>query len=242
MSDHILDEQLVLHYYGEGDRLVEEHLAGCPDCRSQYRRLQLVLNTVRDPLPERAPDYEQQVWARLEPKVSRGSWRRWLEWRRWVPAAAVAGLLVAAFLAGRYTPRPPQVASNDPQVRERVLLVAVGQHLERSQMVLAELVNREPKQSLDIAPERAVARNLVGENRLYRQTAQAAGDARITAVLDDLERVLVEIANSPEEPSAAQLDVLRQRIESEGLMFKVRVVRSRLREEAAPPETGTTKL
>ena len=29
MSDHIPDEQLVLHYYGEGDRLVEEHLEEC---------------------------------------------------------------------------------------------------------------------------------------------------------------------------------------------------------------------
>ena len=69
MSDHIPDEQLVLHYYGESDRLVEEHLAECSACRGQYRRLQLVLNTVRDPLPERPADYEQQVWARLEPRV-----------------------------------------------------------------------------------------------------------------------------------------------------------------------------
>ena len=122
-----------------------------------------------------------------------------------------------------------------------VLVLQVGQHLERSQLVLAELVNLESKHRADIAPERAVARNLADENRLYRQTAQAAGDTRITSVLDDLERVLVEIANSPEEPTAAQLDVLRQRIESEGLLFKVRVVRSRLREQATP-KIGTTKL
>jgi hypothetical protein len=242
MSEHIPEEQLVLHYYGEGDRLIEEHLGGCVDCRTQYRRLQLVLNSVRDPLPERSPDYESRLWAKLEPKVRRSDWRRWFEWRTLVPVAAVAALVVIAFFAGRYTPRPSEVASNAPQVRERVLLVAVGQHLERSQMVLAALVNLHPKERSDIAPERAVARNLVDENRLYRQTAQAAGDARITSVLDDLERVLVEIANSPEEASAAQLDVLRQRIESEGLLFKVRVVRSRLREEVAPLKTGTTKL
>ena len=156
--------------------------------------------------------------------------------------AAVAGLLVAAFLAGRYSPRPPNVASNTPQVRERVLFVAVGQHLERSQMVLAELVNMEPKERTDIAPERAVARSLVDENRLYRQTAQAAGDTRIASVLDDLERILVEIANSPEDPTPDQLEVLRRRIESEGLLFKVRVVRSHLHEQAAPQRTGTTNL
>ena len=239
---HISEDLLVLHYYGEADASIAAHLAECANCRGAYRRLQLVLNVVQDPLPERPRDYEQQVWAKLEPQVRGRRWRRWLEWKRWVPATAVAAMLAAAFFIGRYTsPSAPESASTSGG-RERVLLVAVGQHLERSQMVLAELVNQEPGERQDIAPERAVARNLVAENRLYLQTAQAAGDARMASVLEDLERVLVEIANSPDEPPPAQLEVLRKRIESEGLLFKVRVVRSRIRQETMPLKTVSTKL
>jgi hypothetical protein len=53
--------------------------------------------------------------------------------------------------------------------------------------------------------------------------------------LDDLERVLLEIAHSPNEVSSGQLDDLRQQIESRGLLFKVRVMGSQAREQEAAP-------
>jgi hypothetical protein len=55
--------------------------------------------------------------------------------------------VVVAFVAGRWSgapvpaPTPDAVASVAP---ERVLLVAVGDHLDRSQMVLVELLNADP--------------------------------------------------------------------------------------------------
>ena len=63
-------------------------------------------------------------------------------------------------------------------------------------------------------------------------------------MLDDLERVLIEIAHSPTEVSSGQLDDLRQQIESRGLLFKVRVLGSQVREqEVAPaPQKDKKKL
>jgi len=48
--------------------------------------------------------------------------------------------------------------------------------------------------------------------------------------LDELERVLLDIANSPDEVTPAQFESLRKRIESKGILFKVRVVNQDLRE------------
>jgi vacuolar-type H+-ATPase subunit E/Vma4 len=76
---------------------------------------------------------------------------------------------------------------------------------------------------------------LVGANRLYRQTALNAGEAGMASVLDQLERVLVEVANSPSEVSSKQLESLRKRIESQGILFKVRVVGSDVRKRAQRP-------
>ncbi len=65
--------------------------------------------------------------------------------------------MVAAFLAGRFYPQSHQpralAGAADPQHGERVLLVAVGDYLERSQMVLIELANAHPKGKLDISAE-----------------------------------------------------------------------------------------
>lgn len=103
-------------------------------------------------------------------------------------------------------------------------------------MVLAELSNApEQKGKLDISDERELAAELVDDNRLYRQTARATGDAAVASVLDDLERVLLEIAHSPSEIYSGQLADLRQQIESRGLLFRVRVLGSRVRDEESKP-------
>jgi len=88
-----------------------------------------------------------------------------------------------------------------------------------------------------------MAAELVDDNRLYRQTARNTGNAAVANVLDDLERVLIEIAHSPTEVSSGQLDDLRQQIESRGLLFKVRVLGSQVREqEVAPAQKDKNKL
>jgi hypothetical protein len=43
-------------------------------------------------------------------------------------------------------------------------------------------------------------------------------------VLDDLERVLVAVANGPASESAGDLDALKARIQSNDLLFKIRVM------------------
>jgi len=121
-------------------------------------------------------------------------------------------------------------ASAAPLVRREILLVAVGDHLERSQITLAELVNTSNGPRVDISMEQERARDLVLENRLYRQTAVETGDAPVAAVLDDLERVLVEVANSPADLSKAEFERVRQRIEAQGIIFKVRVLGERVRD------------
>jgi hypothetical protein len=122
---------------------------------------------------------------------------------------------------------------------ERVLLVAVGDHLDRSQMVLVELLNADPSAPM-LPVERERAADLVSANRLIRQSASQAGEAGVADVLDELERVLIEIANGTADESASELQVLKARIESRGILFRLRVVNQAVRErgrEYGPPVT-----
>jgi len=56
-------------------------------------------------------------------------------------------------------------------------------------------------------------------------------------VLDELERTLLDVAHSPQQPTAAQLEEIRQRIENRGILFKVRVVGKELQQRE---ESGQT--
>jgi hypothetical protein len=196
------------------------------------------------PIPQRGADYGAQVWNRLESRlpVRRRLWAFPSPWRWAVAGTAMAGLLVAAFVAGRFYP-PPQTkqrpvqmaaATADPQAGERILLVAVGDYLERSQMVLVELANANPKASLDISSEQERAADLVSESRLYRQTADHTGNRAVASVLDDLDRVLLEISHAPSHISPGELEKLRQRLEAEGILFKIRVLGSNVRNQEEP--------
>jgi hypothetical protein len=267
--NHPTEEELILHYYGEdevdyaraevdydeaggmgrtaGD--YDRHLEACESCRALYASLQRVLNVVDTlPVPERGPEYEGELWNRIRrhiPASRRASWLAWTGPWRWAAAAsACAGLMVLAFLAGRaYPSRQPaaQLASSaDPQTGERVLLLAVGDYLERSQMVLIELSNASSKHPLDISSEQERAADLVSESRLYRQTAQHTGDTAVAGLLDELDRVLLEITHSPSQLSAGEVEDLRQRLEAEGILFKVRVLGSKVRHQEEPAAGGST--
>jgi hypothetical protein len=97
-------------------------------------------------------------------------------------------------------------------------------------MMLIELVSADGAADLDVATERERAERLAADNRLYRQTALANGNQALAAVLDDLEQVLVDVAASPDLLTPADLVEVRQRIDSKGLLFKVRVLSSEVQQ------------
>ena len=254
--NHLSEEDLVLYFYGDAPRAaaLERHLAECTRCAGEFAHLRATLSAIDYPVPDRAADYEAQLWSTLRPLLEqteapkRSLWAALLQPRRWVVAGALAVILLAAFLAGRYT-RPqktvPEQLANLAQPKtggDRVLMVAVGDHLDRTEMILVELVNTRTTGKVDISAERDVAQSLVNENRLYRQTAQRDKDPEIAGVLEQVERVLMDIAHHPDSVSGKELEELQQRIESQGVLFKVRVIESKVkarsRAEATALETS----
>jgi hypothetical protein len=253
---HLNEEQLVLYYYGEEglDAAAQRHLDFCEECRAALASLQRILNVVDAlPVPGRPADYEAEVWSRVHPEVARSSRRAKFRWGFELPkplrvataAAAFAAVLAAAFLAGRFYEEPhrsrerAEMAARDPQLGEGVLLVAVGDYLERSQMVLIELANARPAGSLDISRQKVRAADLVSESRLYRQTAEHTGDNAVASVLDDLDRVLLEISHAPSHLSPDGLEKLHERLEAEGILFKIRVLGSNVRNQGGPRPAAT---
>jgi hypothetical protein len=127
--------------------------------------------------------------------------------------------------------------------RERILLLAVADHLDRSEMMLVELANVAPEGPDDVVRRQRQAEELLGANRLYRQAVAHAGEAGMASVLEDVERLLVEVAHQPSPPTPAAAELLRRRIESRGLLFKVRVLGVEVREkqkEMGPVPAGVS--
>src|SRR5947208_16327839 len=105
---------------------------------------------------------------------------------------------------------------NKEQVRERVLVVAMGENLGNSESMLVELSNAAPndpaQKEVNIATEQRRAEDLLQENRLYRQTALQEGDKGLASVLDVIERVLLDVAHSTEQVTSAQVEAIHKQI------------------------------
>jgi hypothetical protein len=259
---HPKEEELIAYHDGEaaGREGIAAHVADCPECRTELDRIDALLAALENiPVLDPGEDYGQRVWQQISPRLpeKRKHWWdfllsqpkpfNWLEPRRWVAAGMIAALVLAAFVAGRLSrsvnPVGP-VAVDQTKVRERILVMAVGEHLGRSEMVLVELANSGPQSAgekqVNISGEQRRAEDLLEENRLYRQTALEQGDAALAGVLDELERVLLDVAHSPQQVTPAQLESIRQRIEARGILFKVRVVGKELQERGESGNTPAT--
>ncbi|PYX95986.1 MAG: hypothetical protein DMG62_09135 [Acidobacteria bacterium] len=258
--NHPSEQNLVLYFYGDAPRAaaLDRHLAECKECAAEFAQLRATLSAIDYPVPDRPADYEAQLWSTLRPRLEqseaprRSAWAAVLQPRRWAIAGALAAIIVGAFLLGRISgPKQPGstqvVNKQSPSGKDRVLMVAVGDHLDRTEMILVELANTRAEGKVDISAERDFAQTLVNENRLYRQTAQRDKDPEIANVLDQVERVLIDIAHHPDSVSGKELEELQQRIESQGVLFKVRVIESKVKarsraESGKPKSAGDARL
>ena len=196
-------------------------------------------------MPEAPAGFEHEMWARVEPHVVSGfrPTLRTFDVPRWALAAAAAVLAVVSFTLGRvWAPAPSSTSSSASvadarSLNERLLHSEVEEHLERSQRMLVELANADDSAPVMRASGRDQAADLVAAGRLYRRSAEEMGDADTRDLLEDVERVLVEVANGPAPETSNDLNSVRARISDQDLIFRLRLMTSamRARERRATP-------
>jgi hypothetical protein len=234
---HLSQDELVLLHYGDRTPTdaVREHLETCTHCRAEQAALASLLEAIEPPpVPERDAAYADRVYRQVTARISQPSRPTrtlsfWVTWPRFAAAAAALVLAVLAFWAGREQGRTEIALS--PEQRERILLLAVSEHLERSERMLRDLVNTQQTATTDLGQGPQTAERLAADNRIYRATAVHAGQADLAQLLDELERVLVEIANTPTTVSGPEFNALWRRIQANGLLIKMRIAESETRHD-----------
>lgn len=248
---HLSEEDLILIYYNEAGVAAgsRRHLAECTECQTAAESLRQTLDLCTEwTVPERDAEFERSVWAglapALTPALTTAPRRRWFAsaWfvpRAWVAVATAVVLMAGAFALGRLSksghPQTPVMAGLSNQARERILEISLADHLDRAGMLLTEISNSgDGEATHDFALERGRAQDLVEEGRLLRQTLvlrekSMRGGSATAGFLDDVERVLLEVANAPDMVSAREIEQVRERIGEGSLLFKARIIEANLR-------------
>jgi hypothetical protein len=238
---HLSDEELVLIYYNEpgASRDARIHLAQCEHCRAGAASLAETLNLCSEwSVPDVAPGFGKAMWAQLAPRLRNQSHRSWFRPsfppRALLWAAGIAALMIVAFVAGRSSRNQPArtaFAGLSPQASARILAISLADHFDRAEMLLTEISNISETEQSDLAAARDRAHDLVDEGRLMRQALGKQEDNAVLPLVDQVERFMLEVANTPDPAGAAEIRGLKQQMDSDSLLFKVRIVETNLRNQ-----------
>jgi len=254
----------------ENTAAVERHLEACPRCAVAFEELKRDLADMdRIEAPARDARYGDRVWAAIahalpdyalpERSRSRSWWGVagggfWASpWSNpWIKAAgyaaACAVLVSSAFYAGRVwqmkQPQPVPVARVEapkPQPARPIVVVVLDDHLDRSERFLVELKHADLDSSAMASPLGDEARNLLAANRVCRKNVGQGDDPELTTALDHLDSLMADAASEPGGLNADAIARLQQKMNADGLLFEVRVLRSRISHRAANnPDKGGT--
>jgi hypothetical protein len=241
------------------------HIESCVDCRDTFAALKSDLDAVPaiDP-PARGEDYGQAVWQSIAPRLTRYEPRRF-QWPLLSVgmrigmglgfAAACALLVAGGFFAGSLwqskhqqqvvarSTAPAPGSHTGASAQPRVVVVVLSDHLDRSERFLVELKHADLDNSGSGTPLRDEARSLLAANRLCRKKVASDEDPALTTALDHLDRLLAEAANAPGRLNGAALVRLQNEMNADGVLFEVRVLRSRNTDQDASgsdrPNGGT---
>jgi hypothetical protein len=98
----------------------------------------------------------------------------------------------------------------------------VNQYFRKSKTLLVGLANMKMNNAepLDFSTERRVSRDLVREARYLKRQPL---DVRSRHLMNDLERILIELENIEEQNDLSNVEIIRGGIHQENLLFKIRM-------------------
>jgi hypothetical protein len=246
---HLLYEYIRGEISQDEQSEIENHLVVCPRCRLVHQRMtetmQVLDRATPQPSDQRPPEFWNSFAARVEERLTKAERTnnratttfsdglQWFGGMRWRTAFAIAGgfaALTAAFLLLQGRPTPPaeqrtastdRVVSGTEQVDKRMT-----QYLRKSHTLLVGLTNMKasPGTPVDIDAERQASRSLVNEARILKHQPL---DPRSARLVGDLERIFIELANTEPGKRVGDIDIIRNGIHQENLLFKVRMAQAR---------------
>ena len=225
---------------------VRVHLRTCTECSAAVDELNQVVAAIPRPQERPSARVDESHWAELAARIEqnlpssrpperthamtlRERLRGFLPSPRPAVAFALATLVLAATATLLLRPWEHQEPVEDRSVTQAERIVqgstaeaGISAHLRRSKNLLVGLANKpmDSETTTDLSVEREASRRLLADNRRYRSEVL---DPQSSEVLADLEKIMIEVANSREQAPASDLRLIRQGIRQQNLLFKVRM-------------------
>jgi hypothetical protein len=130
------------------------------------------------------------------------------------------------FASNRTAPVKETVVNDEAPIRAADSVTLTAMHFEKSERLLRSFRNvrmDEPGAGTEVGYERKQAQQLVYQNIMLRREADSAGDVQTASLLENLEPILIDIANLPNKPADDDIRVIRERVERKNIVALLQV-------------------
>ncbi len=224
---------------------IEVHLKECQECSREVQGLKLFAEQLRNDATDWSELQTPAYWNRFADSISEqikqtekkqpGFVERFGEWldsfisfrpRDIAFAGAVCSFLVVSLLVGKMylfnqkeNPEKKQVAIQTPVIDSEY--VRLHEYFKKSKALLVGLANTnaEEIEQVDLETERTLSNNLLDECRSLKRTPL---DPRSERLINDMEKIFLKVANSGDDNGFPELELIRNGIERENLLYKIR--------------------
>lgn len=159
----------------------------------------------------------------------------------YLQAAAAVAILALGIWIGKafFTPGLPEalpesanlIADQTGSVSEDGLHTRVNSYMRRSQTLLLGLVHLDPSDDtadgFDLSAHRRVSQSLISEAPELRREIEEAGHQRLLQLIDDLEEILIQIANLEARQDLQGVELISDGVRRRGILLQIQLERIR---------------
>jgi negative regulator of sigma E activity len=122
----------------------------------------------------------------------------------------------------------PDVDTTQPSNTEKAgdIQALTAMHLQKLELLLRAFRNVRAAKAgrpVDVAYEQKLAQQLIVRNMMLKREADAAGDIQVSSLLENLEPILLDIANLPKGAVTDDVRVINQRVERKNIVALLQV-------------------
>lgn len=254
MSKHSGMQQKLYEYFRDelasNERIeVEQHLTSCKMCSKEADEVKALIEMFTTESHSMCEERSEEFWNNFPFEVERkiqstesrkqkysvSLWERFYSFlivrnRQVVAFSSALVVFLIAFIVWRIYIPTPEIIKVEPPTFESTQLTEmdqkIGQYFRKSKTLLVGIsnMNLESDHPVDLTAERKVSRQLVDQARYLQEQPMDINSAKL---IGDLERIQIELANLKENNDIPQIEMVRNGIHKENLLFKIRMAESR---------------
>ena len=230
-------------------RNVEQHLLSCKSCTEDLKALQRAITLLPHSSTQPGDAKDEAFWTSLANNIERelrlraqhkpsplselyDKAKSFFTFRpvyAYAFGSSLAAIVLAIVLFRLHPVQKQQIAEQNQLPIDSSIVYAdynnqerISQYFRRSRTLLVGIANMKTndEQNLDLSAERKLSRNLIHEARYLKQQPMNERSAKL---VQDLEKILIELANLEETNDVPNVELIRSGISQENLLFKIRM-------------------